>query len=587
MDSFAILDGSNIVTAITESTNVDMAATGLTYVNLTTGSFTGVNVGDTWTGSSFTPPSNPTLLSPSDPIVNSIPIPASAFIGDVPAFEAVNPGPLGNSYPAVNPDGSSDFNTIVAAYNVANPLTPIQLTQWFNGDDIPSSDTLPFSGGGFVSNVLGLGIINESTQSSSLTFSDNEKNTSSVFSSSSGSGLYKKNIDEYTNVASITDNGFVVNSSINGTVPTAVGISSTIEEVGGGSVAECRNFVVGPSSATTKYGFYNQYLDSNNYFAKNVLVGGNLTPYNTEQLSVRGKAYVYQVIEDSLNEPPGILVKTVVNNTANVDGQYVNSINGRLHVEDSFNHSNSFYLGSVGEVLYRCDDGSTATCAGLQGNVDYNANGTLNDAIGATASVVNSSGTGSITNAIAYISEVANDGGGGVTNGFNFRVQANAASNAWGFYCDQDIKHFLGGETRFGGTNDAVPSASISTSGTVTAPKGVLKKMEMPDQQNDSGASTVDISNNVNYLFYDATSLVATSTVNLPCDGLGVTSDGSEVTIVFGGTISVGAPVVTALTIACLNGTSSIYGVAPTTANGGDVLKYVYRAGNDTWYRVQ
>ncbi len=324
-----------------------------------------------------------------------------------------------------------------------------------------------------------------------------------------------------------------------------------------------------------------------NYFAKNVLVGGNTTPYNTEQLSVSGKGYIYQVVADTSNEPAGLLVETVVQNTGNVDGQYKPTIQGSLTIDDSFNHSNSFYIGNVGEVKYRATEGSTATCGGVQGSIDFNSTATLQNAFAVVTNVVNDNATGLIENAVGVLSEIANDGGGGVTNGFNFRVQANAATNAWGFYCDSDIKHFLGGETRFGGTDDSTPLATIKTDGTVTSPKGVLKKIECPDQQNTGASASVNVSNNVNYLYYDAASVIASSTVNLPCDGLGVTADGSEVTIVFGGTIAYGGPVVTALTIACLNGTSSIYGAAPTTANGGDVLKYVYRAGNDTWYRLQ
>jgi hypothetical protein len=80
-------------------------------------------------------------------------------------------------------------------------------------------------------------------------------------------------------------------------------------------------------------------------------------------------------------------------------------------------------------------------------------------------------------------------------------------------------------------------------------------------------------------LFYDPASVEATATIVLPSTPV----NGQETTIYFGGTITTGNPVVTALTVD--PGTNSIVGNVPPGADAGVVLKFKYRTANTTWYR--
>lgn len=80
-------------------------------------------------------------------------------------------------------------------------------------------------------------------------------------------------------------------------------------------------------------------------------------------------------------------------------------------------------------------------------------------------------------------------------------------------------------------------------------------------------------------LYYDPASVEATATIDLPASPV----DGQETTIYFGGTITTGNPVVTAITIN--SGSASIVGNVPSGVDSGDVLKFKYRTINTTWYR--
>lgn len=80
-------------------------------------------------------------------------------------------------------------------------------------------------------------------------------------------------------------------------------------------------------------------------------------------------------------------------------------------------------------------------------------------------------------------------------------------------------------------------------------------------------------------LFYDPASVEATATIVLPSAPV----NGQESTIYFGGTITTGNPVVTALTVD--PGANSIIGNVPPGADAGVVLKFKYRTANNTWYR--
>ena len=99
--------------------------------------------------------------------------------------------------------------------------------------------------------------------------------------------------------------------------------------------------------------------------------------------------------------------------------------------------------------------------------------------------------------------------------------------------------------------------------------------------QTYTSTGSVTMNNNVSTLVYDPASVNATATITLPTTSGG---SGSTITIVFGGTITSGNPVVTALTIAPGSGNTIVDSNVPTTANAGDSLSY--RKIGAYWYRV-
>lgn len=99
--------------------------------------------------------------------------------------------------------------------------------------------------------------------------------------------------------------------------------------------------------------------------------------------------------------------------------------------------------------------------------------------------------------------------------------------------------------------------------------------------QTYTSTGSVTMNNNVSTLVYDPASVNATATITLPTSSGG---SGSTVTILFGGTITSGNPVVTALTIAPGSGNTIVDSNIPTTALAGDSLSY--RKIGAYWYRI-
>ncbi|MBX6362009.1 MAG: hypothetical protein IRZ03_18285 [Acidobacterium ailaaui] len=97
-----------------------------------------------------------------------------------------------------------------------------------------------------------------------------------------------------------------------------------------------------------------------------------------------------------------------------------------------------------------------------------------------------------------------------------------------------------------------------------------------------SSGSTCAIPDNTSLVYVDPATALSSLTITLPRNPF----DGDTVEILFGGKIASGSSVVTALTISPNTG-QKIYGANVTTANGGLVLKYRYRAITNQWYRVQ
>lgn len=100
--------------------------------------------------------------------------------------------------------------------------------------------------------------------------------------------------------------------------------------------------------------------------------------------------------------------------------------------------------------------------------------------------------------------------------------------------------------------------------------------------QSYTSTGSVSINDNVSGLVYNPASVNATATITLPATSGGT---GSNITIVFGGTITSTNPVVTALTIAPGSGNTIVDSNAPTTAVAGDSFSY-HKIGN-YWYRTK
>jgi hypothetical protein len=94
-------------------------------------------------------------------------------------------------------------------------------------------------------------------------------------------------------------------------------------------------------------------------------------------------------------------------------------------------------------------------------------------------------------------------------------------------------------------------------------------------------ASTINNSQ-TNWLL-NLSSLAATYTVTLPAAPI----DGQLVKLHFGGTISGGSTVVTALTVSANSGQTIVQSAIPTTALSGNCYIYEYNAALSIWYREQ
>lgn len=100
--------------------------------------------------------------------------------------------------------------------------------------------------------------------------------------------------------------------------------------------------------------------------------------------------------------------------------------------------------------------------------------------------------------------------------------------------------------------------------------------------QTYTGSGNVTMNNNVSGLVYNPASVNANATITLPTTSGGT---GSNVTIVFGGTITSTNPVVTNLTIDPGSGNTIVDSSAPIAAIAGDSLTY-HKEGA-FWYRVR
>lgn len=92
---------------------------------------------------------------------------------------------------------------------------------------------------------------------------------------------------------------------------------------------------------------------------------------------------------------------------------------------------------------------------------------------------------------------------------------------------------------------------------------------------------TYTVPNQTSRVFVNPASVVAALAVMMAPAPV----EGDAVEIIFGGTVTIGQPVVTALSIVANAGQSLFQNLTPTTANSGDVIRYVYQDAGSRWVR--
>ena len=162
------------------------------------------------------------------------------------------------------------------------------------------------------------------------------------------------------------------------------------------------------------------------------------------------------------------------------------------------------------------------------------------------------------------------------------------------YICDLNAVNVITGQLVTIGTNSEIRGPIVTISGnnvvfmgnsvlfpayvSTIAPSGFPKNVNT-----QYGESSISLLNGGSHtVVLNPPSVLASESITLPLNSY----NGQEYTVIFGGTIAYGNPVITALTVTAPAGTSLI-GAAVTTANSGLIIKYRYCLNNKTWYRIQ
>lgn len=176
-------------------------------------------------------------------------------------------------------------------------------------------------------------------------------------------------------------------------------------------------------------------------------------------------------------------------------GQFVDSFSDPgsspttlLYSQANFNNStdhNGVYLANYARAVYTGDNGeSDGAMAGMQCNAEMAGNSNFStmsaiatesrtesastsniDAMISVNASISHNGSGTITNVVGTHVDMTLTGGGTIATAYGFKVGGLAGTDQWSFFTDIDQKSFLGGETRFGGTNPATAPVNLKTSG--------------------------------------------------------------------------------------------------------------------------
>lgn len=225
-------------------------------------------------------------------------------------------------------------------------------------------------------------------------------------------------------------------------------------------------------------------------------------------------------------------------------------------------------------IFYGTDAGNGAISADHSVFIGYQAG---KDAVNANNSVFigQAAGLGSQTSqAIAFGYRAGfNDTATGPTILIGSNTNANAFNNGVvigiGGQATADNQFLVSSSSPF--TNITLDSVGfVKTNGAIAS----------PTMQVFSSTGNVTISNSKRGLYYDPASTQATATITLPS----TPTDGQEIIISFGGTVTTGT-VVTLLTVAPNSG-QAIVGTLPTTATVDSIIEYKWRASVSKWYEI-
>jgi hypothetical protein len=189
-------------------------------------------------------------------------------------------------------------------------------------------------------------------------------------------------------------------------------------------------------------------------------------------------------------------------------------------------------------------------------------------------------GTGAST-----LNDATTSASGTVTNVYENTFTGNTmtATNTAVTYTNGYTVYINGGPS--GGSNVSVTNPySLGVSGAAIFKTQLsTNSLAINTWQTVTTGTTSTVSNNQTNWLLNLSSLAATFTVTLPAAPV----DGQLVKLHFGGTISGGSTVVTALTVSANSGQTITQSAIPTTALSGNCYIYEYNAALAIWYREQ
>lgn len=279
--------------------------------------------------------------------------------------------------------------------------------------------------------------------------------------------------------------------STGGTITNVAGFRSIGIINGGGSLNITNEIqfhadaAVDLGSPTNLWGFRSDSTNANNWFAKNVVIGGTtMFPSGNNALDVTGVGQIANSVTDS---GTSALVVNATSHTT-VDGSNTTiGINGVATGTVDVGATNDKALLGMNFVVTR----GNATDAG-----------TLDTLSGANVLMFVNSDTAGVTNKAYGFSNTTFSENGTLTNLYDFyslRVPAGpgVVTNHYGVYIEADtttpVLNWMSGSTRIGGTSFSAPSKSLEVVGDMSATGDIASATLTPGNGATGTFTTVDL----------------------------------------------------------------------------------------------